>query len=317
MGEDRLVSFIIPALNEGATIERCLKSIRDQDHPADKIEIIVVDNGSRDNTLEIAKRFTQKIFSDPAATIARLRNIGAGNAKGDLLVFIDSDCVIPKDGLRIALSHFSDDSVCLVGARSYRLADDAGWIDRAWTLHLTSGKGGKEASQVASMIMLIKKEIFIKAGGFDESLVTCEDVDFCYRVKKIGKIVSDERFAPIHLDVIKSLPVFFRKEVWRGQDNLRVTFRHIRTPKELRSLLWLLYYAALSALLLPAAAAAFILKDMKYALVIIAGLVLPIAIVVIDTCLKTGKFEYFGKLFLLYSVYTAARIKALLVWKRR
>lgn len=317
MGGDRVVSFIIPALNAERTIGRCLESIRGQDYPADSIEIVVVDNGSRDDTVAIAKRATPHVIIDTSATIAGLRNRGAGSAKGDILVFADSDCVIASDWLRRALNHCGDDTVGLVGSKAYQLPDGAGWIDATWKMHLGRGRGIEDADWVGSIIMLVKREVFDAVGGFDASLSTCEDVDFCYRVKRGYRILSDDRLAPVHLGTIKSLSAFFRKESWRGQDNLRVTLRYIRTPAEWMGLLWLVYYGSLSALLVAAAAAVFIVKDARYLLIVIAGLVMPVLAVSFDTCRKTGKFVYFDKLVILYFAYTFARIKAMSGWKRR
>ena len=84
---NELVSVIIPTRNSADTIEMCLKSIKNQTYP--NIEIIVVDNYSKDETADIAGKYAQVLQKDSERNAAR--NYGARNAKGDYLVHIDSD----------------------------------------------------------------------------------------------------------------------------------------------------------------------------------------------------------------------------------
>ena len=62
------VSIVIPTYNSEATLEECLESIKKQDYPAEKTEIIIADGGSTDKTLEIAGKYTQNIFNNPLKT---------------------------------------------------------------------------------------------------------------------------------------------------------------------------------------------------------------------------------------------------------
>jgi Glycosyltransferases, probably involved in cell wall biogenesis len=100
MDENIFVSFIIPTYNSGNYIGRCLEAIKTIDHPQDRFEIVIVDNGSSDDTLEIARRFTDKIVINTTSLVSKLRNLGAAQAIGDLLIFIDSDCVIHRNWIK-------------------------------------------------------------------------------------------------------------------------------------------------------------------------------------------------------------------------
>src|SRR5208337_4215564 len=91
--EESLVSIIIPTNNSGETIEECLKSIQRQDYHL--YEVIVVDNFSNDNTLEMAKNLGAKTIQQKCNP-AQARNIGVDNSAGKYVLFLDSDQVLSR-----------------------------------------------------------------------------------------------------------------------------------------------------------------------------------------------------------------------------
>lgn len=311
MGKNIFISFIIPCYNSKDTVSRCLESIQNINYPKDCFEIVIVDNGSKDNTIDICRKFTDKIFIDPAATISKLRNMGAQKARGNFLVFIDSDCVISKDWLKRVLEHFKDSNVGLAGSKTYTVPDEAGWVEKIWKIHLNRGKDEKDARWVVSRAIGVKKDTFLAVGGFDESLETCEDVDFGYCVGNKYNVISDEKLAPLHLKYTKSLSGFFRSESWRGKDSLKVSLKHIKEKKEILSVVFLLYYSVLCILLLPAVVLGFIRQNAIYPIAVSAGIVVPIVYISFDTCKKANRFSYFGKMLVLYGTYVFARVKAI------
>ncbi len=95
------ISVIMPTLNSEKTIEKSLKSVRDQEYPQDKVEILVIDGGSTDKTVEIAKKYGARILSNPKVQQEYAKHIGILNATGDYLMFLDSDEVlVGNDNLR-------------------------------------------------------------------------------------------------------------------------------------------------------------------------------------------------------------------------
>jgi len=98
--ETSLISVIIPTHNSELTIERCLNSLISQTFSREKFEIIIVDDGSKDNTITIAKRVgADLVLEIDQCFPGKARNVGASKAKGNPLAFIDSDCEAEHDWL--------------------------------------------------------------------------------------------------------------------------------------------------------------------------------------------------------------------------
>jgi glycosyltransferase involved in cell wall biosynthesis len=106
------VSVVIPALNEEVIIEECLRSIRRQTTP---VELIVIDNGSKDRTPEIAEEYCDKVFIKPGYTLAEMRDLGAREATGDIIVTTDADCIAPENWIEELVKPFQDPKVAAVG----------------------------------------------------------------------------------------------------------------------------------------------------------------------------------------------------------
>jgi len=125
------ISVLMPTLNREKIIGEALKSIREQDYPQNKIEIIIADAGSKDKTLEIAQKYGAKIYPNPLKTAEAGKAVALKHAKGDFIALIDSDNVLPtKNWLREMLVPFADPEI--VGSEpiafAYRKKD--GFIDR-------------------------------------------------------------------------------------------------------------------------------------------------------------------------------------------
>jgi glycosyltransferase involved in cell wall biosynthesis len=127
----RSVSILIPTLNAGRVLEECLQSIGEQHYPKEMVEIIVADGGSTDNTLEIARRYTDKIYPNPLKTGEAGKAVALKHAAGEIVALIDSDNILPsRDWLRQMMDPFETEEI--VGAEpieyTYRKKD--GYITR-------------------------------------------------------------------------------------------------------------------------------------------------------------------------------------------
>lgn len=188
-----MISFIIPTLNEEKTIEATLVAL--DRYSGDK-EIIISDGKSSDRTIEIAKKYTDKIVihnSEKRQNIAEGRNDGAGISKGDYIIFVDADVIIPdiNDFITRAQKYFDKDKkLVALTAQCVVLKDLATIFDKiifkivAYYFSFLNmiGFGG-----AGGEFQMIKREAFFRVKGFDTELAVSEDMDLFWRLAKIGK----------------------------------------------------------------------------------------------------------------------------------
>ena len=184
------VSVIIPTLQEEAYIEKILSSLR---KVPSSIEIIVVDGGSSDKTVQIAKRHADKVYSIKKRGIANGRNHGAKHANGDILIFLDTDVVFPLDFVEKTRKVFEDPAVvgatCNIMPSQFKLDIVVFFIFYNWLLRFIT----RVKPHSRGEFFAVRKTAFTRANGFDESLPVLEDHEFAYRLSKLGKFafISD------------------------------------------------------------------------------------------------------------------------------
>jgi glycosyltransferase involved in cell wall biosynthesis len=250
------ISVIIPAYNEERLLPGCLDSIMNLDYDKELIEIIVVDNGSTDRTREIAESYGAKVIRDDSKNVSGLRNLGVRESSGDIIAFVDADCVVSKDWLQKAAVYFDDLNIAAWGSPP-TIPKDATWVQKTWYIVRQKDAKIHDVDWLESMNLFVRKEKFNSIGGFNESLVTCEDVDFSYRLKAHGSIISNNRIEVIHFGEAATIRQFMRKEIWRGHGNLRGILNHGLKKRELPSISIPIYFG----LIIPVFLAATILKN--------------------------------------------------------
>jgi len=110
------ISIIIPAKNEEKLIRSCITSLHALDYPKEKLEIIVVDGLSTDQTDIVARELGATVISNVKQIVSPGRNIGFENAKGELIAFTDADCIVDKNWLASSVKYFEqDETVACVG----------------------------------------------------------------------------------------------------------------------------------------------------------------------------------------------------------
>lgn len=273
---DVLVSVVIPARNEAENIGKCIASLlKNSDVPH---EIIVIDNGSRDATASIATDMGVTVLINPTGTISALRNMGARRARGELLVFLDADMVVPEGFLKKGKDYFDRGFTGALGFDT-TVPSDAGWVARVWGQDLRF-KDKKEINVdfLISRCIFIKKSTFEETGGFDELLKTNEDKDFTMRVAKVGyPLVYSNKLRLIHLGYEKDLFELIRKEFWRQGSTLMFARRWHFAPRTLRNPMLSLWH--IWALLLFMASILYGVK--VYAITTLILWILPSALIVL------------------------------------
>lgn len=125
------ISIVIPTFNSAATLPACLNSIMEQDYPSDKVEIIIVDAGSSDNTVEIAKKFTDQIYPNPLKTGEAGKAVGVKHAYGEIIALIDSDNILPENNwLKQMVVPFADPEISGTEPLYYTHRQEDGIITR-------------------------------------------------------------------------------------------------------------------------------------------------------------------------------------------
>jgi hypothetical protein len=185
------ISVIVPTLNEERYLPKCLSSLLNQSRNEIR-EIIVVDGGSVDGTVDVARKYSDKVLVEPGKAVGASRNIGATKAKGEILAFIDADTIASVDWVDQIYRSFQagQGAVGVTGPTlpyagttldqlAYRVA--TGWAQR---LSLKLG-----LPHVAGFNCAYRKEAFWSAGGFDESRELSEDVMLSLRIRHQGRVI--------------------------------------------------------------------------------------------------------------------------------
>ncbi len=182
------LSVVVPTFNESLNISKTLRYIRCIDP---LVEIIVVDGGSTDGTIEIAKKYADKLIKNKTGTIGGARNLGAKLAKGEVILFVDAD-TLPHieffEKLRSICSR--DHNVvgvgCLIMPRGLNFFENLFFYFLNFIVFLSVKV--KRPSIAGSCVAYRRKE-FWKIGGFDVERAASEDQDLSIRISKTGDVI--------------------------------------------------------------------------------------------------------------------------------
>jgi GT2 family glycosyltransferase len=201
MVENRSLSIVIVTYNRCEDLRECLGSLFSADRSPD--EVIVVDSCSTDGTVEFVEQYPVKLFRIEERSMVKARNVGLKQASGDVVAYIDDDVVVSRYWSRRLLESYKDGNVAAVGGRVlpygsketfYVPVKDAA-IGKVLDNGFVVGNFDTPLQQeklVDSLIgcnMSFRKELLMKAGGFDENFKgTCyrDDTDVCLRLKRQG-----------------------------------------------------------------------------------------------------------------------------------
>lgn len=185
------ISVIIPTLNEERYLPNCLSSLVNQSGREFR-EIIVVDGGSTDQTVQVARKNSDRVLVKPGQAVGASRNIGALAAKGEILAFIDADTIADVGWLEELSRSFHDDPGA-VGVTGPTLPYGGTTLDQL-AYHVATGWAQRFSLKlglphVAGFNCAYRKGAFWDAGGFDEGRELSEDVMLSLRIRHQGRIV--------------------------------------------------------------------------------------------------------------------------------
>ena len=225
MGDQGFVSVIVPVYNGGWCLEQCLAGIRKSSYP--DYEIIVVDNGSTDNSVAIASDYGAAVGHCPGPSgPGAARNVGAQQARGEILMFVDADVVIHQDTMARITARFRDDPGLAVVFGSYDDSPAAkNFLSQYKNLlhHFVHQQGNSQASTFWAGCGAIRKVVFQTVGGFDlEKYPTpsIEDIELGDRLHRLGyRILLDKEVQAQHLKEWRLLSllraeIFYRAIPW-------------------------------------------------------------------------------------------------------
>ena len=259
-----MISVIIPAHNAERTIKGCVGALLSQDYGGE-YEIIVADDGSTDGTAKALKGFPKgKVrllrlgHKGPAAA----RNAGAGQAKGDIVLFTDADCIPGRDWVSQMARPFLRRNI--TGVQGAYKTRQRGIVARFAQLEIEE-RYSRLAMQeytdwIGSYSAGYRKAAFLEFGGFDESypMASGEDPDLSYKMARAGyKLVFNQSAVVYHMHP-ETLSRYAKQKYWRAVWRVRLYKKNKEkiasesyTPWSLKLQIALFYLFFISAIALP------------------------------------------------------------------
>jgi glycosyltransferase involved in cell wall biosynthesis len=226
MSEALRISVIIPAYNAADTIGRCLEALDAQTHPPD--EIIVVDDGSTDDTAQVAGAFDVHVITQPNQGPGAARNRGVAAAHGDLLLFTDADCAPAPDWVACMIAPFTSAEVA--GAKGTYRTHQRGLVPRFVQIEYENRydrmRGRSSIDFIDTYSAAYRSDVFRSSGGFDAALRMNQDQELSFRLTADGHrlvFVPEARVYHLH---DASLKEYVRRKFWIGYWKARVVRAH-------------------------------------------------------------------------------------------
>jgi glycosyltransferase involved in cell wall biosynthesis len=266
------LSIVIPSYNEIAYLGNLLLSLKESIHGLD-YEVIVVDNGSTDETPELARKAGVKLLEIPKSSISRARNLGSVEAVAEVIAFLDADVRVTQtwaETLKRQLKNIRD-CYLITGAR-YLIPESPTRLEKYWFGPLSE----KEVTYINGGNIIMSKATFDKIGGFDEVLSTGEDVELCVRARnRSAEILVDRNLKTIHDGFPKNLIQFCKREIWHGMGDFQGLQRFLDSKVAIAAVLFALCHLLLLGSL---AVNAYLLTLLFYLCLLLISFVISVKI---------------------------------------
>jgi cellulose synthase/poly-beta-1,6-N-acetylglucosamine synthase-like glycosyltransferase len=215
------ISFVIPVYNEEKVIGETIKSILEVNYPKNKYEIIVVDDGSTDNTYQEAKKLESsivRVIRKENGGCASALNYGIIHARGELIARSDSDTLLSKDPLTKMIGYFEDKNVMAVTS-SMNVKNHKGFVQKLQWSEYVLGMFLRKIFDLNNSLYVIpgplsvfRKKFFDKYGGFDESCVT-EDTEMAMRIQSHGYTIKNSLNASVYTIVPETFSSLIKQRI--------------------------------------------------------------------------------------------------------
>jgi glycosyltransferase involved in cell wall biosynthesis len=223
-----LISVVIAAFNAKETIARAVMSAQEQDL-TEAVEVIVVDDGSTDQTAAEARRAGARVIRQANRGPAVARNTGWRAAQGEIVLFTDSDCSPHGDWARRLLAGFSNPKVGAV-AGSYGITNPQSWLARHIHEEIKDRHAGmgEFVRAFGSYNVALRKVVLEELNGFDENYrrASGEDNDLSYRILKAGFTIGFRRDALVDHLHQESILRYLKEQAWHGYYRMLIYRTH-------------------------------------------------------------------------------------------
>lgn len=218
-----LVSVIVPVKNGGDFLAQCLDSVAAQTYP--HIELLIVDNNSTDDTKEIARRYTDKVFNHGPERSAQM-NFGVQQAKGDYVYKIDDDFVLDPEVVWqcVDKARTGFDAVVVHNSPDVRV----GWIARIRKFEVDMYK----YDITHSSARFVRRDAYLAVGGFNSTITAGEDYDFQNKLNRAGYKTGFIDAEALHLGEPKKLLPHLKKYYLYGKDFINYKQHNQQESKE-------------------------------------------------------------------------------------
>ena len=223
-------SVIVCSYNGGKTLDRCLQSLKDINYP--NYEVVLVDDGSKDNTQEIAVRHPWiKNIRQENKGLSYARNVGARESTGDVIVYTDSDCMADPDWLYYLIGTLLSGDFAGVGGPNISPPAE-NWVQAC----VAAAPGGPShvlltdvvAEHIPGCNMAFHRWAFNSVGGFDpEYRKAGDDVDFCWRLQQGGGVIAFSPAAIVWHYRRFTLQAFRKQQEGYGEAESMLRFQHL------------------------------------------------------------------------------------------
>lgn len=182
------VSVIVPVYNGADTIAACLESLLRQTYPADAYEVIVIENGSTDDTTRVVEQYPVRLFHSEERGPASARNFGLSRSEADIVAFTDADCVADPNWLSELVKPYTDPAIGGVGGDILAYDHPDRTIlemfseEHSPLVNFVSG-AGEFLPHLYTANASYRRSLINRVCGFNPHLITAEDVDLAWRLQ--------------------------------------------------------------------------------------------------------------------------------------